>query len=116
MRSFILSKKYKFTIDKPKDFYIKELKGVFFRNRWCAITDGFLLVNHGYAWDGCTFAPDTHRTYLPSLVHDLLYQFQIVERERADYVFFMMLKRAWFKYATLYYVGVLIFGKKHYFC
>ena len=36
--------------------------------------EGMLQIFKGYAWDGVTMWPDTHRTMFPSLVHDALYQ------------------------------------------
>ena len=106
--------KYKFTLEKPKDFFIKELKGVYFRNKWCSINDGYLIINRGYSWNGCTMATDTDRTYVASLIHDLLYQFTIVDKELADFVFFKELLNNKFKFAKLYYLGVVLFGEKFY--
>lgn len=37
-------------------------------------TDGVLMIYRGYAWDGCTNAPDTKSNMLAGLVHDALYQ------------------------------------------
>lgn len=37
-------------------------------------TDGTLIIYRGYAWDGCTNAPDTASNMLAGLVHDALYQ------------------------------------------
>ena len=37
-------------------------------------TDGVLRIYRGYAWDGCTSAPDNDRNMLAGLVHDALYQ------------------------------------------
>ena len=37
-------------------------------------TDGVLMIYRGYAWDGCTNAPDTDSNMLAGLVHDALYQ------------------------------------------
>ncbi|MBX9635925.1 MAG: hypothetical protein K2Q45_00045 [Nitrosomonas sp.] len=37
-------------------------------------TDGELRIYLGYAWDGCTSAPDTKTNLLAGLVHDALYQ------------------------------------------
>lgn len=36
--------------------------------------DGSLIIYRGYAWDGCTNAPDTDSNTLAGLVHDALYQ------------------------------------------
>lgn len=37
-------------------------------------TDGVLRIYRGYAWDGCTNAPDNDSNMLAGLVHDALYQ------------------------------------------
>ena len=37
-------------------------------------TDGLLYIYRGYAWNGCTNAPDTDSNFLAGLVHDALYQ------------------------------------------
>lgn len=50
-----------------------------FDNAWLSIErDGdavLLRVRHGYAWDGCTWAPDFAGTRLASCLHDAVYQF-----------------------------------------
>ena len=50
-----------------------------FDNRWLTIgQDGdtaSLLVSAGYAWDGCTLAPDLPGTHAASCLHDAVYQF-----------------------------------------
>ena len=107
---------YKFTLYKPKDFFIKELQGVYFRNKWCSINDGYLIINRGYSWNGCTMAIDTDRTYDASLIRDLLYQFNIVPQIKADFVFYNILLERKFKFAKLYYIAVILFGENYYIC
>jgi len=52
-----------------------------FRNAWLYTrpTDGAaataLTVSLGYAWDGCTMAPDARGTKQASCLHDAIYQF-----------------------------------------
>ncbi len=36
--------------------------------------DGLLYIYKGYAWDGCSFAPDWRFNLVAGLVHDALYQ------------------------------------------
>ena len=108
--------KYKFTLETAKHFFIKELKGVYFRNRWVVISDGYVIVRKGYSWDGCTMAIDTKRTYDASLIRDLLYQFNIVPQIQADFVFYNILLDYKFKFAKLYYIAVVLFGEKYYIC
>lgn len=84
-----------------------------------------LSVNSGYTWDGCSpkfklfgkwvGTPDTEATYLPSLVHDILYQNlehpnMKCSREDIDDIFFEMLANNNFKFTLLYYIAVRMFG------
>ena len=108
--------KYKFTLETAKHFFIKELKGVYFRNKWCSINEGYLIINRGYSWNGCTMAIDTDRTYVASLIHNLLYQFNIVPQIQADFVFYNILLQHKFKCAKLYYMAVILYGEKYYIC
>ena len=102
--------KYKFTLQDSPHLYIKGLKGIFFSNEWVQICNGFVTVKRGYSWDGCTFAPDFKETYTASLIHDVLYQFNIVDREKADLVFYEILKQNGFRFAKIYYFAVRLFG------
>lgn len=36
--------------------------------------DGLLYIYAGYAWDGCSFAPDLRCNLVAGVVHDALYQ------------------------------------------
>lgn len=84
-------------------------------------TDGLLRIYKGYAWDGCTNAPDTDINLLAGLVHDALYQlmqFGVLDqsfKHDAD----MMLKQimiaqgasGWI--ARIFYAAVDTFGSMH---
>ena len=90
--------------------------------------------NRGYAWDGCTpkwnalhitwgnfdgqlikhkngiYAP---YTYFASMIHDVLYQYKRcapVTRKEADRIFLDMLRESGYMWATIYYLGVRMFG------
>lgn len=85
----------------------------------------------GYAWDGCSpkinfldfiigtpdgrfdFQTEQPITYYASLIHDALYQYKSkvpISRREADILFRIILKRARFKWAYLYYFFVRLFG------
>jgi len=63
------------TFNFGKEFFIPSE----FKNQWFWIRmDGdelFLTVFKDYAWDGCTAVPDIKGTLIPSIAHDVLYQF-----------------------------------------
>lgn len=97
---------------------------------WLMINDrGLLVINKGYSWDGCSpkfsllgkiiGTPDgwphpvtgLPKTYTASLVHDVLCQFaddpkMPFSRDEIDELFYSILKRNRFKFATVYYYGV----------
>ena len=100
---------YKDKLDKPLRLHSKELKGVYFSNEWISIVNGYVTVQKGYSWNGCTFAPDTKETYAASCVHDAMYQFKI-NREVSDNAFYELLKQHGFRYAKIYYISVRLFG------
>lgn len=84
-------------------------------------TDGMLYIYRGYAWNGCTNAPDTYSNFLAGLVHDALYQLMqegILDQSfkpRAD----LMLRDIMIEYgssfiiAELFYQAVKWFGYLH---
>lgn len=128
---------YIYTIKADKDFKTAVLNAAF-ENEWMKLdTDGSLTVKgshaNGYAWDGCSpkikfldtaigtpegvLNPNTmvSKTYYPSLVHDVFYQFSFhykdrVKRMDVDYEFYRMLLIEKFKAARIYYAAVRIFG------
>jgi hypothetical protein len=96
---------------------------------WARITEGFLYIAPNYAWDGCTpkkyigipplgawvGTPDFEETILPSLVHDVLFQFAKVGKysfDSANYQFYIMMVKKDFKLASVYYKAVNDFGSK----
>ena len=80
--------------------------------------DGTLIIYHGYAWDGCSAAPDLKGAMFASLVHDALYQLikegllDIAWKHVADELFYDLM----IQYGTpvilakLYRLGVVEFG------
>ena len=90
---------------------------------FASLSDGYLLVNTGYAWDGPS-GPVIHtKNWLkPSLVHDVFYQmlrnelfsdFEAARENADDYMYQMLLDggmsrfRAWYSWKA-----VRKFGKK----
>ena len=102
--------KYKYTLKEPLSTYSVELKDVYFSNDWLMVCNGFITVNSGYSWDGCSFAPDTIETYIASCIHDAFYQFHFTTRKRADLAFYDLLKQNKFPFAKIYYISVRLFG------
>ena len=105
-----MKKQYKYTLKKDHYFYNEHLKNVIFRHEFFECVYGNCVIKKGYSWDGCTFAPDFKETYTASLIHDVLYQFNIVDREKADLVFYEILKQNGFRFAKIYYFAVRLFG------
>jgi hypothetical protein len=100
-----------------------------FENEWVTIKDNVMTIRNGYSWDGCSpkrilfgklivgtwdgpIDPGTGKqvAYIPSLVHDILCQFEIGTRKRADRIFRYLLDLVDFKFKRLYYRAVRIFG------
>jgi hypothetical protein len=103
--------KYKYTLSADLLVNVYALKGVTVNEPWLKVNDCVVFIPKGYAWDGCTLAPDFEETYIASCVHDACYQYR-VNRRKADKAFFELLDG--FKYRHLYYWGVRIFGKLFY--
>lgn len=68
-----------------------------------------IRINPGYAWDGCSCAPDHPQAMLASLVHDFLYQFSGVpgfppeiSRYIADELFDRIARASGFRWAWIY--------------
>lgn len=110
MRSYIMKSTYKFTLESKFEIYIQELRGVYFKNEWIKVWDGYVTIKKGYSWDGCSFAPDTIETYIASCIHDAFYQFHFITRKRADKAFYDLLKQNKFPFAKIYYISVRLFG------
>lgn len=92
---------------------------------WGKLEHRFLTVRKGYWWNGCSpkllagnvwlGTPDTSRTLLGSLMHDLLYQTSgdpmfPLTREQCDLLFLWILNSSGSVLSIPYYFGVVIFG------
>lgn len=136
---------YIYAIKRDIDFKTKVLN-VEFENDWMKlVNDGTITIKgsnfNGYAWDGCSpkwkfmdvaiGTPEgvlnaqsmISKTYYPSLVHDIFYQFSFhikdkVKRKDVDLHFYDMLLANNFRLSKVYYGAVRSFGgfswgKKH---
>ncbi len=101
---------YKYTLKSDLIEYCELLQGYHFANKWLLITNGFIVIKEGYAWNGCTGAIDTDKTYMASCIHDALYQYNVVQRFIADKVFKQVLQKNGFLFAKIYYFAVRILG------
>ncbi len=101
---------------------------------WAYILEGYIHITEGYAWNGCSpkyfigtesfgkwiGTPDFEKTILPSLVHDVLFQFGSAghyKMEDANLIFYDLMEAENFLLAEVYYVavqklGIAFFGKK----
>lgn len=108
---------WRYKLDRPYLHVSRQLAGVDYRNEWIDIRHGAILIQPGYAWNGCSPAwrlpggvwlgtPDgplgvdgRPLTYYPSLVHDALCQWagEIPIRQSATVALFGdMLREAGF--------------------
>lgn len=101
----------KYTLPNNYHYYNARLNGVYLASEYVFISDGYITIKKGYAWNGCSYVPDFKSTYYASLIHDALYQYKI-NRKIADLVFLDIMHRDNFKLAGIYYTGVMLFGKK----
>lgn len=104
---------YKYYNQEDYSFQVPELCGVRFDATYFSCIHGYMTIKKGYAWDGCTLAPDSEKTRLASMVHDALYQYgkQLkLKRKVADLWFQYLLNRESFRWANFYYKGVRFFG------
>lgn len=79
------------------------------------------MIYRGYAWDGCTNAPDNDSNMLAGLVHDALYQ--MMQEDELDKLFKpqtdeilrdIMISQGSFKVtADLFHLAVKEFGGMH---
>lgn len=85
-------------------------------------TQGELLLNKGYAWDGASGpAPDFDNAMTGALVHDALYQLirhgelSKSYKDEADYIFYELCIRSGLNRPTawIYYKAVQKFGDPH---
>ena len=92
---------------------------------WITIYDGYWFIARGTAWDGATMVPDGAEdpnkagypiTWLASLIHDLgVYFLHTVDdfpysKRQIDRFFFIIMAKAGFKWAWVFFVGVRVFG------
>lgn len=120
--SYVKHKKYKYVL--TSDFKIKLNRG--WRGKYrlkangkvrAVLNDDILTILSGYAWDGCTMAPDFAETMIASLLHDLLFQFGALDLwtfSESNEIFFIQLKQEKFKLALVYYKAVCAFGRFFY--
>lgn len=70
---------WKYTLENDLEQGVADAAAPRFSNPWLVIErDGAgtrIRVRAGYAWDGCTCAPDLPGTRLASCLHDAVYQF-----------------------------------------
>ena len=72
--------KWKYKLDRELMHHTRTASPPF-RNAWLHIlpvggeTVSELTVSAGYAWDGCTLAPDAKGTRAASCLHDAIYQY-----------------------------------------
>lgn len=123
---------WRYKLDKPFVYNTPYLRGVYFSCEWGEIEDGQILINAGYAWDGCSPAlkvgslwlgtpdgalnPDGRpQSYYASLVHDFLCQYsqQIpIHKQNTVSLFEEMLIEGGFSplRAAVYAIAVNLFG------
>ena len=113
---------YKFKVEE--DVYLKlPVSMPDFEHDYCAVKNGTIFVNKGYAWDGASGPVfNTKNTLVASLVHDALYQAQrlnLIEhnstnRKNADENFYELLKYFGVNpiRCKIWYLAVRFFGKK----
>lgn len=84
-------------------------------------TDGMLYIYRGYAWNGCTNAPDTDSNLLAGLVHDALYQLMQIgvldksfKADADNMLRDIMISQGSIKFiAAIFHAAVDIFGSMH---
>jgi hypothetical protein len=66
---------YKYVVAAVFSCPLPEFAALEVEHRWFSLHAGTLVVQPGYAWDGCSGPTiDTPSTMIPGLVHDVLYQ------------------------------------------
>jgi hypothetical protein len=102
------------TLEKNYIGFHAELAGVQFSCESGFIDDGWLFIKKSYKWDGCTYAINTEKTYIASLIHDFFYEYGPISRELADKLFYKQLKKDNFQLSLIYYISVRLFGYTRY--
>jgi hypothetical protein len=93
------------------DASFRDAKG----REWMQWRDNNVTIRKDYAWNGNSFAIDTRKNMLGSLVHDALYQFSAapgfpMTRDQADLIYLGILRASGFMLAVVYYRAVKRFG------
>lgn len=104
---------YKYKNQADYAFLLPELQAVKYESEFFVCLYGHITIKVGYAWNGCTMAPDFKATYTASMVHDALYQYGKrlgLKRRVADRKFYFMLIHNFFSCSELYYLAVRLFG------
>lgn len=113
---------WRFTLLHPVMFHLPIRPTQPISNEWVRLSrNGLLIVNPGFAWDGCSIVGDGPRgsnglpiTSAAALLHDVCYQFLIdagiYSRAQADRMFYDLLRQAGFAWSWLYYAGVRLVG------
>lgn len=131
LRIFGLKKVYKWELEESYVFIDDNLLGIELDLDYVKVMNNFIEIKKGYAWNGCTprfsffdlfeigtpngiknFKTGKPKAYYASLVHDALYQYELVDRKFADKIFRKILKENDFMLANLYYIAVRIFGRR----
>lgn len=115
-----LLKRYKYELSETLFVSIPELSCYSFSHEYFSLSNGELIIQKGYVWDGPSGPTiDTRNSLEPSLVHDALYQSMRAryipqeERKTVDKIFRrQLLAKGMSKFrATYFYYGVRLFGK-----
>lgn len=127
----LIKKTYMYMLDEDYDIYIPALDNVSIELPYVSISNSKLTIHKGYAWNGCSpkfdilgllvigtpdgtidYRTGKPRCYYASLVHDVLYQYELTTRKYADLMFLTLLQGSKFPIAKLYYLAVRIFGRR----
>lgn len=114
-------KGYKYQLAEQETFFIPELKSFDYLGRYITLTEGYLTLLSGYAWDGASGPTiDSKSSIRASALHDAIYQLIRMrvlggqQRIIADKYFYELLKmdgmsgiRAWIWYRSVRRAGGL---------
>lgn len=122
---------YVYKLEEDFLIYLPELKGINIKLPYVSVSDGLLKIHKDYAWNGCTpkfkifglkiigtsdgtidYATGKPLLYYASLVHDALYQYQVIDRKKTDKIFLRLMNDVEFFLANEYYYAVRLFGKR----
>jgi hypothetical protein len=131
-----MKKLYKYTLTKDFQKYYPELSGVYFEKRWknskgdelyVIVNNGHVTISKAYSWDGCSIkfakfnykgkeiyigTPDGLHDEMKwvSLIHDVLFQFNIGSFILANLIFLHGMQEIKWKMTYLYYSVVSTIG------